>query len=138
MRVLPPVVMLITTSVCSRMRGTIMSKTAGSGVGRPSCGSRACRCTMAAPAFAASTAFCTIWSGVSGRYSDIEGVCTAPVTAQVMMTLDERFGDAIACLLDVLGRAGASGEQVVEPHDVAEVGYAAGMLCLEHELHHLV
>src|SRR5690606_22748504 len=59
MRVLPPVVMLMTASVCSRIRGTIMSKTAGSGVGRPSCGSRACRCTMAAPALAASTAFCT-------------------------------------------------------------------------------
>lgn len=47
-----------------------------------------------------------------------------PVTAQVMMTLEERFEDAIACFLHVLSLAGAGGEQVVEPRDIAEVGYA--------------
>ena len=61
--------------------------TAGSGVGRPSSGSRACRCRMAAPASAASIAPAAISSGVIGRCGVIEGVWIEPVTAQVMMTL---------------------------------------------------
>ena len=50
-------------------------------------GSRACRCTMAAPALAASMAASAISSGVTGRCGDMLGVWMAPVTAQVMMTL---------------------------------------------------
>jgi hypothetical protein len=42
-------------------------------------------------ASAASTEAATISSGVIGRCGDIEGVCTEPVTAQVMMTLLLRF-----------------------------------------------
>ncbi len=62
-------------------------KIAGSGEGRPSFGSRACRCRIEAPASAAAIASAAISSGVSGRYSDIVGVWMEPVTAQVMMTL---------------------------------------------------
>jgi hypothetical protein len=53
---LPPVVMLITASVDCLMRGRNCMKTAGSGVGLPSLGSRACKCRMAAPASAAPIA----------------------------------------------------------------------------------
>jgi hypothetical protein len=74
MRVLPPVVMLMTASVASRMRGTNWSNTFGSAEGRPSFGSRACRCRMAAPASAASMDCSAICSGVSARCSDIVGV----------------------------------------------------------------
>ncbi|GAB1846118.1 hypothetical protein MyNCGM683_09430 [Achromobacter xylosoxidans] len=42
---------------------------------------------MAAPAWAASIAAWAIWSGVTGRWGDIDGVWTEPVMAQVMMTL---------------------------------------------------
>ena len=59
----------------------------GSCVGLPSTGSRACRCTIAAPASAAPIAASAISCGVTGRYGDIDGVWIAPVTAQVMMTL---------------------------------------------------
>src|SRR5438105_12117966 len=79
--------MLITASVAAAMRGTNWSKIAGSGVGCPSDGLRACRCKIAAPAWAASIDCSAIWSGVSGRYDDMVGVCMAPVTAHVMMTL---------------------------------------------------
>ena len=61
---------------------------AGSGVGRPSIGSRACRWMMLAPASAAAMDCSAISCGVIGRWSDMEGVWIAPVTAQVMMTLD--------------------------------------------------
>ena len=54
--------------------------------GRPA-GSRACRCTIAAPASAAPIAASAISSAVTGRCGDIDGVWIAPVTAQVMMTL---------------------------------------------------
>src|SRR5271166_5111879 len=73
-------------SVSAAMTGTNSSKTAGSGVGLPS-GLRACRCRIAAPARAASIACSAICKGVTGRYSDMDGVWTDPVTAQVMMTL---------------------------------------------------
>jgi hypothetical protein len=51
---LPPVVMLMMASQLCLMRGRNCWKTAGSGEGRPSLGSRACRCKMVAPALAAS------------------------------------------------------------------------------------
>src|SRR5579872_395398 len=78
--------MLMIASVSAAIAGTNFSKAAGSGVGLPS-ELRACRCRMAAPARAASIACSAIWPGVTGRYSDMDGVWTAPVTAQVMMTL---------------------------------------------------
>ncbi len=88
----PPVVMLITASVACLMRGRNCMNTSGSAVGRPSPGSRACRCRIEAPASAAAIASAAIWSGVTGRCGDIDGVCTEPVTAQVMMTfLDANF-----------------------------------------------
>jgi hypothetical protein len=40
---------------------------------------------MAAPASAASIACAAIWSGVTGRCGDIEGVWIDPVMAQVMI-----------------------------------------------------
>ena len=52
----PPVVMLTTASVACLMRGRNCMKMLGSGDGRPSFGSRACRCRIAAPALAASIA----------------------------------------------------------------------------------
>ena len=55
--------------------------------GRPSFGSRACRCTIAAPASMAPTAASSISSAVTGRCGDMLGVWIEPVTAQVMMTL---------------------------------------------------
>ena len=84
---LPPVVMLMIASQPALMRGRNCMNTAGSGDGRPSFGSRACRCRMAAPALAASIACVAIWSGVNGSASDMVGVWIEPVIAQVMMTL---------------------------------------------------
>src|SRR5215467_6844293 len=85
----PPVVMFTTASVACLMRGRNCMNTAGSPVGRPSCGLRACRCRIAAPASAAPIACSAIWSGVIGSASDIVGVWIAPVTAQLMMTLSD-------------------------------------------------
>ncbi len=85
----PPVVMLTTASVACLIRGRNSMNTLGSPVGRPFCGSRACRCRIAAPASAAPIACSAIWSGVTGSASDIVGVWIAPVTAQVMMTLSD-------------------------------------------------
>src|SRR6202167_3192177 len=82
----PPVVMFTTASVACLMRGRNCMKTAGSGVGRPSFGSRACRCKIAAPAWAALIAWVAIWSGVIGSASDMVGVWIDPVIAQLMMT----------------------------------------------------
>src|SRR5207302_5455197 len=67
--------------------GANLRKSSGSCVGRPSLGSRACRCTIAAPAWAAAIAACAISCGVIGRYGDMLGVWIEPVTAHVMMTL---------------------------------------------------
>src|ERR1700750_341899 len=83
----PPVVRLIT-----QLEGCFMifrngAKASGLWSGWPVFGLRACRCTMAAPASAASTAASAISCGVTGSALDIEGVWIAPVTAQVMMTL---------------------------------------------------
>jgi hypothetical protein len=67
--------------------GQNWANTSGSGVGRPSSGSRACRCTIAAPASAAPIAFSAIWLGVIGRCGVSDGTWIAPVMAQLMMTL---------------------------------------------------
>ena len=66
------------------MRGRNGAKASGVWSGWPVCGSRACRCTIAAPASAAPIAASAISSGVTGRCGDIDGVWIAPVTAQVM------------------------------------------------------
>ena len=92
----PPVVMFTTASVACLMRGRKRMNTAGSGVGRPVSGSRACRCRIEAPASAASMAWVAISSGVTGSAADIVGVWMPPVTAQVMMTL--RFSAAMSAL----------------------------------------
>src|ERR1700724_1345463 len=84
---LPPVVMLITPSQACLMRGRTSRKASGSGEGRPSLGSRACRWRTAAPALAASIACVAISSGVTGKASDMVGVWIEPVIAQVMITL---------------------------------------------------
>src|SRR5213594_154713 len=97
--------MLITASVAAAMRGTNWSKIAGSGVGCPSDGLRACTCRIAAPAWAASIDCSAIWSGVSGRYDDMVGVCMAPVTAQVMMTLSCVLAMVASRYEDELGRS---------------------------------
>ena len=83
----PPVVMFTTT--LERCLMTLRNGAKASGVwsGRPSCGLRACRWTMAAPASAAPIAASAISCAVTGRCGDIDGVWIEPVTAQVMMTL---------------------------------------------------
>ena len=83
----PPVVMLMTASVLRLSLSRIGAKCSGSWEGRPSLGSRACMCTIAAPASAAPMAASAISSGETGRYGDMDGVWMAPVTALVMMTL---------------------------------------------------
>src|SRR6201990_2650065 len=83
----PPVVRLITQFQRCLMTCRNGAKASGLWSGWPVFGLRACRCTMAAPASAASTAASAISCGVTGSAFDIEGVWIAPVTAQVMMTL---------------------------------------------------
>src|SRR3954464_2329894 len=82
----PPVVTFTTASVDCLMIGRKRMNTAGSGVGSPVSGLRACRWMIAAPASAASMLLRAICSGVIGRCSDMLGVWIAPVTAQLMMT----------------------------------------------------
>src|SRR5437870_4885335 len=88
----PPVVMLTTASQPCLMRGRNCMNTLASGDGRPSFGSRACKCNIAAPALAASTAWVAIWSGVIGSASDIVGVWIEPVIAQLITTLLASWG----------------------------------------------
>src|SRR3984893_2330702 len=83
----PPVVRLITQFERCLMILRNGAKASGLWSGWPVFGLRACRCTIAAPASAASTAASAISCGVTGNAFDIEGVWIAPVTAQVMMTL---------------------------------------------------
>jgi hypothetical protein len=96
----PPVVMLITASVPSLIAGRNSMNTLGSGVGRPSLGSRACRWMIAAPALAAAIDSSAICFGVIGRCGVMVGVWIEPVTAQVMIT----FLPAAATLNDSLLR----------------------------------
>ena len=83
----PPVVMFSTASVDCLIVGRKRMNTAGSGVGSPVSGLRACRWMIAAPASAASMLACAICSGVIGSASDMLGVWIAPVMAQLMITL---------------------------------------------------
>src|SRR3979411_186236 len=83
----PPVVRLITQLERCFMTFRNGAKASGLWSGWPVLGLRACRCTIAAPASAASTAASAISCGVTGSAFDIDGVWIAPVTAQVMMTL---------------------------------------------------
>src|SRR3954453_15013526 len=83
----PPVVRLITQFDRCLMIFRKGAKASGLWSGWPVFGLRACRCTIAAPASAASTAASAISCGVTGSAFDIDGVWIAPVTAQVMMTL---------------------------------------------------
>src|SRR6185312_11978281 len=105
---LPPVVMLMTASQACLMRGTNCRNTLGSGDGRPSLGSRACRCRIAAPAAAASIACVAMSSGVIGSASDMVGVWIEPVIAQVMTTLLANWGMAVL-LWDVVVSEGPAG-----------------------------
>src|ERR1700682_2358314 len=93
----PPVVMFTTASVACLMRGRNSMKTDASGDGRPSFGSRACRCRMAAPAAAASIAWVAIWSGVIGSASDMVGVWIEPVIAQLMTIFAMMFSSLSPC-----------------------------------------
>ena len=63
----PPVVMFTTASTFCLITGRKRMNTAGSGVGSPVSGSRACRWMIAAPASAASIEDRAISSGVIGR-----------------------------------------------------------------------
>src|ERR1700710_201146 len=83
----PPVVRLITAFERCLMIFRNGAKASGLWSGWPVFGLRACKCTIAAPASAASTAASAISCGVIGSAFDIDGVWIAPVTAQVMMTL---------------------------------------------------
>src|SRR5256885_14588330 len=105
----PPVVKLITTSLAPLILIANLRKSSGSCVGRPSFGSRACRCTIAAPACAAAIAAAAISSGVIGRDGDMVGVWIEPGTAHVMMTLP--FAAAIVRL----GRKRESAHLYIRP-----------------------
>src|SRR6185436_12986624 len=83
----PPVVMLMTASQRCLITFRNGANASGDWSGRPSLGSRACRCTTAAPASAAPIAASAISLAVTGIAGDIDGVWIEPVTAQVMMTL---------------------------------------------------
>ncbi len=126
----PPVVMFTTASVLCLMVGRKRMNTAGSGVGSPVSGSRACRWMIAAPASAASMLLCAICSGVIGRCSDMLGVWIAPVTAQLMMTLAMSFlpvrrarsctGAAGAASLQQALRAEAQPAAVADDHVIMQ------------------
>src|SRR6185295_4491531 len=83
----PPVVMLMTALELCLITLRNGANASGLWSGLPSFGSRACRCTTAAPASAAPIAASAISLAVIGICGDIDGVWIEPVTAQVMMTL---------------------------------------------------
>ena len=70
----PPVVMFTTQAERCLMTLRNGSNASGLWSGRPSCGLRACRCTMAAPASAAPMAASAISWPVTGRCGDMDGV----------------------------------------------------------------
>src|SRR5579859_6252557 len=107
----PPVVMFTTASVACLMRGRKSMKRAGSGLGRPSLGSRACRCSTEAPASAASTEAWAISLGVIGKCGLMEGVWIEPVIAQLMMTLVTR----------AVSFSGRRRSRAVDPHSSLRV-----------------
>src|SRR6202049_1409825 len=102
----PPVVKLITQFERCLMIFRNGAKASGLGSGGPVLGLRACRCTMAAPASAASTAASAISCGVTGNAFDIEGVWMAPVTAQVMITLRLMFCSLSLAVVDLARHSG--------------------------------
>src|SRR5882672_7634820 len=133
----PPVVRLITTFEAALIFGRKRMNIWGSCVGRPSAGSRACRCTIAAPALAAPIAPSAISSGVIGRCGDIVGVWMAPVTAQVMMTLPCAAAMELLLLdgLDLLHRLGELLRvSIPEFLEVGRVEIAHGSLHLGHRV----
>src|SRR5262245_37957680 len=79
--------MLTIASVAALIGFRYSRNTFGSAVGRPSCGSRACRWMTEAPASTAAMESLTTSSTVNGRCGDMVGVWLEPVTAHVMMTL---------------------------------------------------
>src|SRR5262249_21330191 len=83
----PPVVMFTTTLARCLITLRKGANASGDWSGRPSFGSRACRCTIAAPASDAPIAASAISCEVIGICGDMVGVWIDPVTAQVMMTL---------------------------------------------------
>ncbi len=83
----PPVVMPMITSLSALICRMISRKISGSAEGRPLRGSRACRCTAAAPARAQAMASAAICSGVIGKCGVCVGMVTEPVMAAVMMSL---------------------------------------------------
>src|SRR5580698_10283065 len=105
----PPVVMFTTASVACLMRGRNCMNTDASDEGRPSFGSRACRCKMVAPALAASIACVAIWSGVIGSASDMVGVWIEPVIAQLMMIFAMVRFSLLGLRLDFDSRLHSSG-----------------------------
>src|SRR5881392_3701355 len=78
----PPVVMLMTAAQRCLITFRNGANASGDWSGRPSFGSRACRCTTAAPIAASAISL-----AVTGIAGDIDGVWIEPVTAQVIMTL---------------------------------------------------
>ena len=135
---LPPVVRFRTASVACLMRGRKAMKCAGSAEGRPVCGSRACRCRMAAPASAAPMACSAISSAVTGRWGDIDGVWIEPVIAQLMTILDishhlsegRHFGRelaqrAVEAVLDLV-EMGLGHDQRRADHDMVALEAVAG------------
>src|ERR1700686_3283774 len=83
----PPVVMFTTTLARCLITLRNGANASGDWSGRPSLGSRACRCTIAAPASDAPIAASAISCAVIGMCGDMVGVWIDPVTAHVMMTL---------------------------------------------------
>src|SRR4030088_1686310 len=83
----PPVVRLITQLERCLMIFRNGANAPGLWSGWPVFGLRACRCTMAAPASAASTAASAISCGVTGKAFDIEGVWIAPVRGEGVRAL---------------------------------------------------
>src|SRR4051812_21408314 len=92
--------MLMTASQACLIGGRNCMNTFGSGVGRPSSGSRAWRWMIAAPAAAAAILSSAICFGVIGRYGVIVGVWIEPVTAQVIMTFLDWAGMTLKSLGD--------------------------------------
>src|SRR6266478_8255658 len=100
----PPVVRLTTTLDCCLMARRNGSNASGDWSGRPSCGLRAWRCTIAAPASAAPNADSAISTAVTGRWGDIDGVWIDPVIAQEMMTLRDTIYPSVKCVQAMSGR----------------------------------
>src|SRR5258708_36803163 len=82
----PPVVMFTTTFERCLITLRNGANACGDWSGLPSLGSRACRCTIAAPASAAPIAASAISLAVIGRGGDIVGVVFHPAARQGLVT----------------------------------------------------